>query len=265
MRNSRAKNNHSNSKKERLDKIMMAKGLAPSRERAQALIMAGLVLVNEERIDKAGTMLDPSQVQIRLKTPDHPYVSRGGVKLEGALKDCQISVQDKVCLDIGASTGGFTDCLLQKGAKKVYALDVGTAQLHQKLRQDPRVFFKENYNARYFQLKDLSDQKQQDPLIDLVVMDLSFISIKLILPALIQELPKPWSLLSLIKPQFEVGPEKVEKGGLVLKEKIHQEVLTDLESFTSRLGLDVLKTTKAVIKGEKGNQEFFLYAQTPRP
>lgn len=227
--------------------------------------MAGKVLVNEERAEKSGFLFNPQKIKIRLKEPDHPYVSRGGVKLEGALEHFKIQVRDLHCLDIGASTGGFTDCLLQKGAKKVYALDVGTAQLHQKLRNNCQVKFKENYNARYFKLKDLQSLDPQlltkDFRIQLVVMDVSFISIRRILPSLYQELPRPWRFLGLVKPQFEAGPQEVQKGGLIKDPQVRQRVLQDLKAFASRLGLDVLGSVPAKIKGDKGNQEFFLYVQ----
>lgn len=241
------------SKKVRIDQLLVAQGLAPSRTRAQALVMAGVVLVNEQRVDKASECFDPQQVNLRLKGEDHPYVGRGGVKLAGALDHFKINPQEKVCLDVGASTGGFTDCLLQRGAKKIYTLDSGTNQLDYRLRQDPRVVTRENFNARHLKAEDLPEA------VEIIVMDVSFISVTKIIPALIAACPAPWQGLFLIKPQFESEAKQIEKGGVVRDTAVHQEVLQKVTQFCERQNLEVLGKVPAVIQGEKGNQEYFIF------
>jgi len=238
----------------RIDQLLVQLGLAPTRERAQALIMAGLVYRGEQRIDKASQRFletDP----IRVKGPDHPYVGRGGVKLEKALEEFRIDPKGRICLDIGASTGGFTDCLLQRGAERVYAFDSGTHQLHEKLRADPRVIAKENFNARFLKPSDLPEA------VSLVVIDVSFISLKILIPPLLEAVPGPWDVLMLVKPQFEAGKGQVGKGGIVREEAQRLAIVRDLAGFAERAGLDLLGTAPAAIAGDKGNQEYFLAAR----
>lgn len=237
----------------RIDQLLVDQKLAPSREKAQALVLAGQVLVNDQRVDKSSQRFDPETAQIRVKGTDHPYVSRGGVKLAGALKEFRIDPRDKVCLDIGASTGGFSDCLLQHGARKIFTFDTGTNQLAYSLRQDPRIHCRENFNARYLQREDLPER------VDLVVMDLSFISLKLVIPPLLQAVPGPWEGLFLVKPQFEAGREHIEKGGIVRKDAVRQKVLHELMDFCKDAGLNVHGSMPSPLLGEKGNQEFFIY------
>jgi 23S rRNA (cytidine1920-2'-O)/16S rRNA (cytidine1409-2'-O)-methyltransferase len=240
--------------KVRIDQILCSQGLAPSRERAQALILAGKVLVNERPVEKPSERYFPEESLIRLRGMDHPYVGRGGSKLAGALKEFGINPAGKTCLDVGASTGGFTDCLLQNGAEKVYTLDSGTNQLDYRLRQDPRVKWRENFNARYLKKEDIPEA------IDLIVVDVSFISLKLLIPPVLDAIPGPWEMLLLIKPQFEAGREKVEKGGLVRDEKVRAEVVEIITRFVKDHALQVHGVMPSPLQGEKGNQEYFLYA-----
>lgn len=191
--------------RQRLDLLLVERQLAPSRERAQSLILAGKVLVNTERVDKPGKSVNQDS-ELVVQAQDHPYVSRGGVKLAGAIREFQIEVLDRIALDVGASTGGFTDCLLQHGAQKVYAVDVGYGQLAWKLRQDPRVINLERTNIRYLEPVNLADP------IQLVVVDASFISLRLILPKLYELMTTGSQLLALVKPQFEAGRKEVGKG-----------------------------------------------------
>ena len=200
--------------RQRLDLLLVERQLAPSRERAQSLILAGKVLVNTERIDKPGKSVDLDS-ELVVQAQDHPYVSRGGVKLAGAIREFQIEVHDRIALDVGASTGGFTDCLLQHGAQRVYAVDVGYGQLAWKLRQDPRVVNWERTNIRYLDPVNLADP------IQLVVVDASFISLRLILPKLYELMTVGSQLLALVKPQFEAGRKEVGKGGRVKEEAVH--------------------------------------------
>jgi len=240
----------------RLDALLVERGLCSSRERARALILAGAVLVEEMPIDKPGSFLSADAV-VRLRTADHPYVSRGGVKLQGALEAFSLSVSDMICLDVGASTGGFTDCLLQSGARKVYALDVGYGQLAWKLRQDPRVVPVERTNIRIYNGKDL------DGPVDLVTIDASFISLKLVIPAALRWLKPGGILLALIKPQFEAGRERVGKGGVVRDPVAHREVVEEIERFCRDEGLDVRGTCESSLPGPAGNREFFILASAP--
>jgi 23S rRNA (cytidine1920-2'-O)/16S rRNA (cytidine1409-2'-O)-methyltransferase len=240
--------------KVRLDKLLVDRELAPSRERARALILSGNVLVGEERKDKAGALI-AVDAAIRIKGQDHPYVSRGGVKLHGALEAFGFCVRDLVCLDVGASTGGFTDCLLQEGAAKVYAVDVGYGQLAWRLRQDPRVRSIERTNIRTFDGRGLDDP------IDLAVMDAAFISLKLVVPAVLRLIKANASVLALVKPQFEVGRAAVEKHGVVRNPDLHRQVLEEMAAFFDHLDLHVLGTTESPIMGPAGNREFFIYAR----
>lgn len=240
--------------KYRIDHLLVSQNLAPSRERAQALVMAGKVLVGDHKVLKSSEKFS-SDATIILKGADHPYVSRGGVKLAGALDFFQIDPKNKVCLDVGASTGGFTDCLLQRGANKVFTLDVGTNQLAFRLRQDPRVICRENFNVRLLQKGDIPEQ------VDLIVVDVSFISLKILIPPLREGILGNWQILLLIKPQFEAGKEKVGKGGVVRDEALHQQIIQDLTGFTEQFHLKVTGVIPSLLKGEKGNQEYFLLAK----
>lgn len=238
--------------KKRLDLLLMEKGLAPSRQRAKALIMAGKVLVDTQRIDKPGTLI-LEDVSITIKGDDLPYVSRGGLKLQGALSALDLNVAGFVCLDVGASTGGFTDCLLQQGARKVYAVDVGYGQLAWQLRQDPRVISIERTNIRTMPADRLPEP------FDLITIDASFISLKLIIPVVRQFLkPEGW-ILALIKPQFEVGKGKVGKGGVVKDKTLHTEVIEDLERFFQMEGFKCGEVVPSTILGPKGNQEYIIH------
>jgi 23S rRNA (cytidine1920-2'-O)/16S rRNA (cytidine1409-2'-O)-methyltransferase len=235
----------------RLDKILLDRGLAESREKAQALIMAGVVWVDGFRATKAGTKLSP-EVSVTVERNVNPYVSRGGLKLSGALEAFGLVLSGQVVLDVGASTGGFTDCLLTAGARKVYALDVGYGQLAWKLRQDPRVVVIEKTNVRYYR-----GQGIDEPL-DLVTIDVSFISLKLVIPAVLPLIKSGGSLLSLIKPQFEAGREEVGRGGVVRDPAVHRRVIAEIEGFTVQLGLTVEGCRESSLTGPEGNREFFL-------
>lgn len=237
--------------KVRLDKLLLEKNLAPTRQKAQALIAAGQVLVNEKLADKAGTMVDDS-VNVTVKETC-PYVSRGGYKLESGLSSFNIDPTGCICLDIGASTGGFTDCLLQNRAAKVYAVDVGYGQLAWKLRQDPRVVVMERTNARNLTAADFGD------LIDLAVIDASFISLKILIPPLLPLFRNKKSILALIKPQFEVGRGKVGKGGVVRDPALHEEVINGIIDFCKTLKLQSCGVTPSPILGPKGNKEFLIH------
>jgi 23S rRNA (cytidine1920-2'-O)/16S rRNA (cytidine1409-2'-O)-methyltransferase len=235
--------------RERLDLALVARGLAESRSQAQALIMAGEVRVDGEVARKAGQQVE-SGATIEVVRP-LPYVSRGGLKLEGALADFDYDPAGNVCADVGASTGGFTDLLLQRGAARVYAIDVGYGQLAWKLRQDPRVVVLERTNARHLQSLD-------EP-IDLTVMDASFISIELLLPAIARWLRPGGDLITLVKPQFEAGREEVGKGGVVRDARVHARVLEDLATHAGAQGWTVRAITASPITGPAGNVEFFLW------
>ena len=237
--------------KVRLDKLLLAKKMAPSRQKAQALIGAGQVLVNDKLADKAGAMVEDS-CTLEVKE-SCPYVSRGGYKLEAGLRFFNIKPAGLVCLDIGASTGGFSDCLLQHGALKVYSVDVGYGQLAWELRQDPRIVVMERTNARYLTAEDFTEP------IDFAVIDASFISLKLLIPPLLPLFQKNTSILALIKPQFEVGRGKVGKGGVVRDPALHQEVIDEIVTFCRTLGLESLGITPSPILGPKGNKEFLIH------
>ena len=231
---------------------MVEKGLVPSREKAQALIMIGGVKVNGQVMRKPGQKIREDAL-IEILQPPCPYVSRGGIKLEGAIKGFGINMEGKVCLDVGASTGGFTDCLLQHGAKRVYAVDVGWGQLHWKLRNDPRVICLEKRNIRYLPKEEIPEE------VDLVTIDTSFISLKLVIPAVLKFLKEKAEILALIKPQFEVGKGEVGKGGVVRDSEKHKRVIEEIRIFSQNLGLHPVGVIESPILGPKGNKEFFIY------
>jgi len=235
--------------KKRLDVLLVERGLAETRERAQALILAGDVTVGERVIDKAGTPVDPS-AEIEVRAP-LPYVSRGGYKLAGALDAFGVNPAGCVCADIGASTGGFTDVLLQRGAAKVYAIDVGYGQLAWKLRQDPRVVVMDRVNARH--LKQLPEP------VDLVVIDVSFISLEPILRAALSFLKAQGEIIALIKPQFEAGREQVGRGGIVRDPAVHRAVVEKISRFAETIDLEPLNVIESPIKGTEGNTEFLIH------
>jgi 23S rRNA (cytidine1920-2'-O)/16S rRNA (cytidine1409-2'-O)-methyltransferase len=242
----------------RLDLAMLEQGLTASRERARALILAGKVLVNGQVVDKAGTLIDVG-AGIVLKAAEHPYVGRGGVKLQGALETFAIPVARRVCLDLGASTGGFTDCLLRNGAALVYAVDVGHGQLDPTLRADPRVVVMERTHAAMLTPADFPNRP------DLATVDLSFISLASILPVLPPLLGDPGEILALIKPQFEVGKGRVGKGGVVRDPALHREVMTNIGRRAVELGLRILGAAPSCLLGPKGNREFFIYLSRGAP
>ncbi len=235
----------------RLDKLLLAQGLVDSRQKAQALIAAGLVTVNDRLADKAGTLF-PVDSPVKIKEKCR-YVSRGGLKLEKGLSFFNINPAGWICADIGASTGGFTDCLLQNGARKVYAIDVGYGQLDWKLRQDKRVVVMERTNARNLQPGVL------DRPLDFAVIDAAFISLTLLIPPLLPLFTDKVLILALIKPQFEVGKGKVGRGGVVRDPALHQEVIDKIVNFAAELDLGSLGVTTSPILGPKGNKEFLLY------
>lgn len=238
----------------RLDRLLIEREISPTRERAKALILSGSVIVGENRIDKASTLV-PRNARIRIKGQDNPYVSRGGLKLKGALTEFGVNVEGFTALDIGASTGGFTDCMLQEGARKVYAVDVGYGQLAWKLRNDERVVVFEKTNIRYFSGSGIDDE------IDIATIDTSFISLKLVIPATLRLLKKDSVILALIKPQFEAGREEVGKGGVVKDPDIHKRVVDEIDEFCQQLGLNVLGTCESTLSGPAGNKEFFIHVK----
>jgi 23S rRNA (cytidine1920-2'-O)/16S rRNA (cytidine1409-2'-O)-methyltransferase len=239
-------------KRERLDKLLVDRGLVRSREEGQGLILAGAVLVDEVPATKAGSRID-STAAIRLKRKSPHYVSRGGIKLEGALRDLGVEVEGKVVLDVGASTGGFSDCLLKRGACRVYAVDVGYGQLAWKLRQDPRVVVLEKQNIRYLDPSRFSEQP------DFATIDVSFISLRLVLPAVRRLLIPGGEILALIKPQFEVGKGKVGKGGVVRNAEDHRRVIEELKSAAEEMGFGTKGIAESCLQGPKGNREFFIW------
>ena len=236
----------------RLDQLMVERQLAANRSRARTLIIDGNVLVNGFPASKPGTIVS-TQATISLMHKDNPFVSRGGIKLQKALMTFPAAIEAAVCLDIGASTGGFTDCLLQHGAQRVYAVDVGYGQLAWKLRQDERVIAIERTNARFISAEQIPES------IDIVTIDVSFISLRLIIPAVLPLMAPNASIIALIKPQFEVGKGKVGRGGVVRDDRLHREVLESLKLFFESLGLRYGGDVPSPILGPKGNKEFLSY------
>ncbi|HET7695851.1 MAG TPA: TlyA family RNA methyltransferase [Vicinamibacterales bacterium] len=239
----------------RLDAALVARGLAASRERARALILAGRVRVNGAVVSKAGAPVDGT-ADITLIEPDHPYVGRGGVKLAHALDVFALDVRGRLALDVGASTGGFTDVLLRRGARRVVALDVGHGQLDWRLRSDPRVAVLERVNARLLTPAQLPEDARA---FDIVTMDLSFISVRQVLPAIVPLLAGGADLVVLVKPQFEAGREEVGRGGLVRDTAVHSRVVEDVSAAADALGLTRIAMTESPITGTEGNREFFLH------
>ena len=237
--------------------MLVAKGLAQSRRRSRAMIMAGKVLVNNRPVDNPGFYVSPGDT-VELKGSDIPYVSRGGLKLEAALHQLQLDVTGAICIDVGASTGGFTDCLLQHGAERVYAVDVGYGQLAWKLRQDPRVIVFERTNVRHMAADTIPAP------VDLVTIDVAFISLKIVVPVIVEFLKPDASILALIKPQFEVGKNQVGKGGVVREPKLHQQVIKDLSDFFGTLKLTPRSICASPLLGPKGNREFFILLKKGR-
>ena len=248
--------------KERLDVLLVSRGLAQSREKAKAVIMSGEVLVNGQREDKAGSMFDTA-VEITLKHPPLKYVSRGGLKLEKAIQTYELNLEGKVCMDIGSSTGGFTDCMLQNGAARVYAIDVGTNQLAWKLRQDPRVVSMEKTNIRYVTPDQIGEA------VCFASVDVSFISLTKVLEPVRALLADRAQMVVLIKPQFEAGREKVGKKGVVRDPKVHEEVIEAVIHCALQLGFTVLALEYSPIKGPEGNIEYLIHlkkcAEGPAP
>lgn len=241
--------------KERLDVLLVKQGLAPSREKAKAMIMAGTVFVNDNREDKAGTTFDEEKARIKIKGHTLKYVSRGGLKLEKAMDVFGVDVQGKVCMDIGASTGGFTDCMLQNGAVKVFAVDVGYGQLAWSLRQDPRVVCMEKTNIRYVTPEDIGEP------LDFASVDVSFISLTKVLPPAQMLLKDDARMVCLIKPQFEAGREKVGKKGVVRDPAVHEEVIEKVIAHAKTIGFDILNLDFSPVKGPEGNIEYLVYLQ----
>lgn len=242
-------------KRERIDKLLVERGLADSRTKAQAMVMAGVVLVDEQRVEKPSHQFDPNS-SIRIKGSDDPtarYVGRGGLKLEAALREFQIDVAGFYCLDVGASTGGFTDCLLQNGARKVVAIDVGHNQLDWRLRNDPRVEVREGVNARYLRRGDFPE------LFDLAVMDVSFISATKVLPAIVALIVPGGAIVTLIKPQFEVGRGEVGGGGIVRDPAKRLRAVEEVNNFAKTLGLEVIRVIESPIHGADGNVEYLAF------
>jgi 23S rRNA (cytidine1920-2'-O)/16S rRNA (cytidine1409-2'-O)-methyltransferase len=248
-------------KRERIDQLLVERGLVDSRTKAQALIMAGAVLVNEQRVEKSSELVEPA-ASIRVKGAEDPasrYVGRGGVKLEAALREFAIDVRALVCLDVGASTGGFTDCLLQHGARRVVTVDVGHNQLDWRLRNDERVEVREGVNARHLQPQDFTER------FDIAVMDVAFISATKVMPAIVPLLTASGSLIVLIKPQFEVGRGEVGKGGIVREPEKHERVIAEVHRVAEELGLKVCGLIQSPIQGADGNIEFLaLYERVAR-
>ena len=240
--------------KERLDILLVQKGLAPSREKAKSMIMEGNVFVNNNREDKAGSMF-PEDCIIEIHGNTLKYVSRGGLKLEKAMTHFDINLDDCICMDIGASTGGFTDCMLQNGAKKVYSVDVGYGQFAWKLRQDPRVVCMEKTNIRYVTPQDIDD------VLDFASVDVSFISLTKVLPAAHELLKEHGQMVCLIKPQFEAGREKVGKKGVVRDKNVHMEVIEHVISFALSNGFSVHHLEYSPIKGPEGNIEYLVHIE----
>lgn len=244
---------HGNRVKERLDVILVNQGYAPSREKAKAIIMSGNVYVNGQKEDKAGSSFDESKIKLEVRGNSLKYVSRGGLKLEKAMECWDFNLEEAVCMDIGASTGGFTDCMLQNGAKKVYSVDVGHGQLAWKLRNDERVVCMEQTNFRYMVRDDIQDD------LDFASVDVSFISLtKILIPAR-NLLKAGGQMVCLIKPQFEAGKDKVGKNGVVREPKIHEEVIHRIVDYAYSIGFEILHIEYSPIKGPEGNIEYLLH------
>ncbi|MFY2557720.1 TlyA family RNA methyltransferase [Corallococcus terminator] len=243
-------------RKERVDVLVVERGLAESRTKAQALILAGLVVVDDQRVDKPGSLIRV-EAELRLKGEVLPYVSRGGLKLKGAIDHFALDVRGKVAADIGASTGGFTDCLLQHGAVRVHAIDVGYGQLHEKLRKDDRVRSRERVNARYLTEEDLPEK------VGVIVIDVSFISLTQVLPSVLRFLEPGGLLAALVKPQFEVGPDRVGKGGVVRDAAARQDAIDTVTAFVREQGLTVRGLIDSPVPGPAGNVEALLVAERP--
>ena len=243
------------SEKVRLDNLVVEKGFAPSREKAKAYIMAGQIYADNQKCDKAGMMIDPGKTKIEFRGEGLRYVSRGGLKLEKAMKEWGISLEGKICMDIGASTGGFTDCMLQNGAKKVYAVDVGYGQFAWKLRNDERVVNMERTNIRYVTPEQIGDK------LDFASIDVSFISLRLVLPVAHSLLAEDGEIAALIKPQFEAGREQVGKKGVVRDEKVHFSVVRNIVDFAQEIGFRVKGISFSPIKGPEGNIEYLMLLQ----
>lgn len=243
-------------KKKRLDIKLVERGIAESRERAKSLIMAGKITVNDKIKDKPGILVSEDDA-IVLKGKEIPFVSRGGIKLESAIKSFNIDINELVCLDVGASTGGFTDCLLKHGAKQVIAVDVGYGQMAWNLRKDPRVVTIERANIRYLPYDAISRP------VDLVTIDVSFISLKIVVPAVLKFMKANAGIIALIKPQFEVGKGKVGKGGVVREPLMHDEVIRNLSAFFIETGLKIEGVISSPVNGPKGNKEFLIYMNYP--
>lgn len=241
------------SRKERVDILLVERGMAESRAKAQALILAGQVVAGDQRVDKPGTQL-PVEVDLRLKGEVMPYVSRGGLKLKAAIDFFKLEVRGRICADIGASTGGFTDCLLQEGAVRVHAIDVGYGQLHEKLRTDARVRSRERVNARHLTAEDLPEQ------VGMMVIDVSFISLSQVLPSVLTFLEPGGVLAALVKPQFEVGRERIGKGGVVRDLAARQGAIGGITAFVRGQGLTVRGVIDCPVPGPAGNVEALLVA-----
>ncbi len=237
--------------KERIDILLARKGLAPSREKAQALIMAGKVYIGSEQITKADKKTE-TDAPIEVKGNPIPYVSYGGVKLREALNVFALDIKEKTALDIGSSTGGFIDCLLQAGVARVYAIDTGTHQLHDKLRGDSRIILRENCNARYLKFEDLGEK------FDIITIDVSFISLKKILPVAVLFMKDNGRIISLVKPQFEVGRFDVGKGGIVKDTEKIEKVITDMKAFGNTIGIEAISIVESPREKEKKNREYFI-------
>ncbi len=235
----------------RIDLIMVERGLVPSRERAQALIMEGRVRVNGAVVDKPGRMVAP-EVKIEVEE-EKRYVSRGWIKLNSALSNFNVNPEGKIAMDVGASTGGFTQCLLEHGAQKVYAIDVGYGIIADELRRDARVVLLERTNIRYLQRESIPDD------IDIATIDVSFISLRHVLPRVKEFVKEGGDIIALIKPQFEVGKNEVEKGGLIRDERKHKRVIEEIRRFSEAIGLSPLKVIESPIRGKDGNREFFIH------
>ena len=237
----------------RLDRLLVERGLVESRERGQSIIIAGQVLVNGQKVEKSGSLV-LADADIRVLGEQMPYVSRGGLKLEKALHEFKVDVKEKTCLDVGASTGGFTDCLLQHGAKKVYSVDVGYGQMAWKIRQDPRVVVIERTNIREMDAALIPEK------IDIVVIDVSFISLEKVLPSVLRFLNSGAGIIALIKPQFEVGKEQVGKGGIVRDEAAQEASKDRIVAFVSERGFEVKGVIRSPITGRDGNVEYLMHA-----